>query len=277
MTPSFINLLFSIGSQPDPLAKVVEFVLTQFTMESLFLGLMLSKNEQSSSTLNSFLIIFLQHDQFSLNKAMTTWVLKRKIPMCHLDISFRYSEGFRLTLIEYLKEHINSLQHLRIQGHLNDRYDGDRIIDEVLGVVNSEPANLLKTLELTGFHHLSLNVVGILATRFTHLSKIDFSGCGRIIENEVLKAIARNYDALTEISVRDCIAVSDVGLLALAKPGNLITFADFDNTDVTDDGILEFFQRCPNLLDLGSFSVHDDWPRDWKRRGRWPRGWKRRG
>ena len=148
--------------------------------------------------------------------------------MCHLDISFPYSEGFCLTLIEYLKARINSLQHLRIHGRLNGR---DRIIDEVLDVVNSEPANLLKTLELTGYHRLSLNVLEILATRFTHLSKIDFSGCGRIIENEVLKAIARNYDALTEISVRGCIAVSDFGLLALAKPGNLITFADFGDTD----------------------------------------------
>ena len=53
--PSFINLLFSIGSQPDPLAKVVEFVLTQFTMESLFLGLMLSKNEKAIRTCFEFI------------------------------------------------------------------------------------------------------------------------------------------------------------------------------------------------------------------------------
>ena len=144
---------------------------------------------------------------------------------------------------------------MRIHGRHNDRVN---IIDEIFGVVNSEPANLLKTLELTGYHRLRQNVVEILATRFTHLSKIDFSGCGRIIENEVLEAIARNYDDLTEISVRGCTYVSNVGLWSLAKPGNSITFADFGLTSVTDIGILEFVQRCPNLLDLGSFSVDDD-------------------
>ena len=265
MTSSHVNnLLIWIGSQPDPLAKVVEFVLNQHAMESLFsLLLMLSNNKKLSyneidalkSTLDSFLIVFLQHDQLSLNEAMITWVLERKIPISRLDISDQYSDGSCSTLIEYLRAHINSLQHLRIHGRHNDRVN---IIDEILGVGNSEPPNVLKTLELTGYHRLSQNVLEILATRFTHLSKIDFSGCGRAIENKVLEAIARNYDALTEISVRGCIAVSDVGLLSLAKPGNLITFADFGLTSVTDDGILEFAKRCPNLLDLGSYSVDDD-------------------
>jgi hypothetical protein len=194
--------------------------------------------------IDEILKFYLKRDQFSLNKVMLKWIFERNIPMNRLDISEQY--GFYSMMVTYLRSNFNSIQHLRIHGCNDIHFD-----DALLGRAESERQSYLRTVELMGYQGSE-----ILSTRLTQLLTIDFTGCGRNIDNYLLEKISRNNSSSSKILLCGCKRVSNDGLMSLASAQ--MTFVDVGGTRVTERGILEFGKLCPNLSSLGSYCVSDE-------------------
>ena len=223
-------------------------------MDNIFVAIRDCNEESQTSTLVHILEGYLSRNQATLDEEKLRWLLQRNFTMSTLDISARFHSDdlWVVSAIPYLKRNSQSILHLRVHGHWRQKIYID---DDIIRSVSKQHQDVLVTLKLTGVHRVTTEGVKILASGFPRLSTIDFSGC-QLIDDNALMSMSRHYFNLNKISVCGCQEITNIGLLSLMS--TQITFVDVGDTSVTDDGILQFVRGCPNLSDLGSYSVSDE-------------------